>query len=458
MSLADDLLVAQSLRSSLATHGAPQTVLFDCDQLITNLTPMSLQNDLATAQALQTSLTNHGAPAKVLTDASQLVSDLQAQINPPSGPSFYSSPSGSDSNPGTLALPFKTIAKGLTKLTPGATLYLRAGTYAETISDSIPSGSSWSSPVTVASYPGETAIIEPSSASIVISIQTRSYIILQNLVVDGTHVFSGGDAIKITYSSSTTFAHHIRVTGCEVRNTPGQGILITKGSTTAGVDYNEVLGCYIHDNGVAGSNQYHGIYAETNHNLIQGNDISGNVAYQIQLYASSGTPGSTTYCSYNTVTRNKLRGSKIRSGIVLGSGTGNLISNNLVYGNSDGGVYLNYGCAGTMIENNTVYGNSGSGGTAGIEIDSATGTIVRNNISYNNHTDYHDIGTGTVQDHNLLSVDPKFVNAAGNDYHIQSTSPAKNAGVTLSAVPTDFDGLTRPQSTAYCIGAYEDGA
>ena len=34
-------------------------------------------------------------------------------------------------------------------------------------------------------------------------------------------------------------------------------------------------------------------------------------------------------------------------------------------------------------------------------------------------------------------------------------SPAINAGVTLSTVTTDFDGVSRPQGGVYDIGAYE---
>jgi len=54
-----------------------------------------------------------------------------------------------------------------------------------------------------------------------------------------------------------------------------------------------------------------------------------------------------------------------------------------------------------------------------------------------------------------LSQDPLFVNAAGNDYHVQSTSPAINRGTTLTQVTTDLDGVTRPQGAGYDLGAYE---
>ncbi len=48
-----------------------------------------------------------------------------------------------------------------------------------------------------------------------------------------------------------------------------------------------------------------------------------------------------------------------------------------------------------------------------------------------------------------------FVNAAANDYHLVSTSPAVNYGVAVAAVPTDRDGLARPQGAVFDAGAYE---
>src|ERR1035437_7497738 len=42
---------------------------------------------------------------------------------------YYVSPSGSDSNPGTLASPFLTIQKGVGSVSPGDTIIVRDGTY-----------------------------------------------------------------------------------------------------------------------------------------------------------------------------------------------------------------------------------------------------------------------------------------------------------------------------------------
>src|SRR5262249_14245270 len=47
--------------------------------------------------------------------------------------SYYVAPNGLDSNPGTLEKPFQTVQKAAIVATAGDTVYLRAGTYRETI-------------------------------------------------------------------------------------------------------------------------------------------------------------------------------------------------------------------------------------------------------------------------------------------------------------------------------------
>src|SRR5439155_10110012 len=140
--------------------------------------------------------------------------------------------------------------------------------------------------------------------------------------------------------------------GCEMRNDPdGQGVLISKGSTSAAVDYNQILNCSIHNNGGT-SNFDHAIYSETNYNTFSGNRIYNNGGYGIHIYSSSASTGSTTHCSHNVVSGNIVYGQKSRSGIVVAYGTANQVYNNLVYGNSDGGIYT-YGTTNIQILNNT---------------------------------------------------------------------------------------------------------
>jgi hypothetical protein len=70
---------------------------------------------------------------------------------------FYVSPTGNDHNPGSLGQPFRTIAHATAQLYPGETLYLRGGTYRETLAMS-QSGRS-GAPITITAYQNEQVTI-----------------------------------------------------------------------------------------------------------------------------------------------------------------------------------------------------------------------------------------------------------------------------------------------------------
>src|SRR5687767_3402300 len=77
---------------------------------------------------------------------------------------YFVATNGSDTNPGTEAQPFRTIKKGVQKLVPGATLFIKSGTYVEALETNyvtIPSGTSWAAPVTIAAAPGAQVILQP---------------------------------------------------------------------------------------------------------------------------------------------------------------------------------------------------------------------------------------------------------------------------------------------------------
>ena len=82
------------------------------------------------------------------------------------------------------------------------------------------------------------------------------------------------------------------------------------------------------------------------------------------------------------------------------------------------------------------------------------------------HNLWFGVGAGPVQTANNLNVDPLFVNRSSGDLHLSSSSPAKDAGLTV--VPSnpffpnpgtnqvrDKDGTLRPQGNAFDLGAYE---
>jgi len=71
---------------------------------------------------------------------------------------FVDATRGDDGNAGTEPAPWKTLAYALRRLQPGDTLYLRGGTYYEKAS--LTRSGTAEAPITIASFPGEVAVID----------------------------------------------------------------------------------------------------------------------------------------------------------------------------------------------------------------------------------------------------------------------------------------------------------
>jgi parallel beta-helix repeat protein len=347
---------------------------------------------------------------------------------------YYVSPGGNDSNPGTRALPFRTISKGLSMVKAGNTLYLIGGSYSEGINSrtaTIPCGSSWTNAVKIAADPGSVPVLAATSSDVINLV--HSYI--QYLIIDGLVI----DASKVGFGISLkNGAHHVRFQNVTVRNAINSGVLVGYGSGVT--SYNEFIRMKIHDNG--GDKWDHGIYMSTGNNLIEECEIFNNSGYGVHLY--NGYAG-------ETLNGNVIRGNRIHHngvwGIIMGGGNNHAAYNNLLWANAMGGIWVAYKKpVGTKIYNNTIVG-----GSAAISIASdSSDAIIQNNIAYK----IINQGSRTVLSNNY-SGDPLFVNLAAGNYQLRIGSPAIDAGISVSIVKTDMNGVPRPKGVKYDIGAYE---
>ncbi len=246
-------------------------------------------------------------------------------------------------------------------------------------------------------------------------------------------------------------------------------------------------------NGVCSDNDVHdnvsnyaangGIYVDGGwNNIIERNILHGNV-YGIEVGCEKNPNGAGT--TQNNIVRD------------------NLIYNNLATGIEFGGY--NYPHTGTVINcsflNNTCYHND-TGDSIGSEMDisHAENCTVRNNIfyansgkflysigvdsSYHNHFDYNSWYNGgtaakakfkingttikgfskyknqTLEDEHSVYSDPLFV-IAGQDFHLQSTSPCVDAGDPAFVAGNgekDLDYHKRIYNSRVDIGCYEFGS
>jgi len=153
-----------------------------------------------------------------------------------------------------------------------------------------------------------------------------------------------------------------------------------------------------------------------------------------------------------------LDGSFDNNTIIMNSGTGVLnfsanninVRNNIFYGAGSGFSYMQF----------RQYGSSGTG-------DPINSHVINNNLYYsvtgNNSWNWGGSSFSTIsawrsgssQDAQGLQGNPLFTNVT-SDWELQSTSPAINAGATLSYFSTDFNGSAR--TGTWDIGAYEFGS
>jgi hypothetical protein len=239
----------------------------------------------------------------------------------------------------------------------------------------------------------------------------------------------------------------------EVKNVSNTGIGVG-GSDHSGSNI-WITRTKVHDYNGTPSNQFHCWYVEGSQNIIEYSQCyNWTGGYGIHNYAEGG-PASNNIYRYNWIYNVGNTVSTV-FGLILTVGDNNQAYYNLITNNANG-VDIGSG-TGNMVYNNTIVG-TGVGTSCGtgtfcynaVEIEaSAVNAVFKNNIIYNNRINVlHNNGTGGAISNNLFT-DPSFINAAGNNFNLQSGSSAIDTGTSNIA-----SGITVGTDD---IGALEYGA
>ncbi len=370
------------------------------------------------ANSTQTITATSAADSTAKATASVSITTSTASNN------YYVATNGSDSNDGSACHPWATVQHAANVAQPGWTINILPGTYnqgsAELMSNNggTFTGSGCSSRVTFkgnydpASKTWNSKIVTSNPA---IWELTGACIDVIGLDVSSTQSGTVGVGIKLSGNGDRVIGNHIH----SVNN--GSCVM---GSQQA--NYLEADGNLINRCGATGLD--HGVYFGTAHDVASNNLIYDVTGYCIQFYASLN-PGMLVY---DTISNNT--GFGCHSGMVL---------------NNDGGG-VNY----ATVTNNIFRDGVGSNTYGMCIYNFGSNMTVSNNIIDN----FSYLTDGGFPSSMISYVDPKFVNYQINgtgDYHLQSSSPAVDAGTSAGAPKTDFDGYARPYGSAVDIGAYE---
>ncbi|MGZ3770151.1 MAG: choice-of-anchor Q domain-containing protein [Bdellovibrio sp.] len=384
---------------------------------------------------------------------------------------YFVSTSGSDSNPGTQSLPWKTIGKANAVMIAGDTALISAGSYGEQITTS-QSGIAGSK----ITFKAQGLVTVTGGFTIRSSyITIDGFTLTSDMEVSGSncevlnnHFVNARIFMPQDNSNCLLKGNHIESSS----NWGGDWVAFDLGGSNHIVEDNEIgpshdtdafrpFGVghiirrnYIHDITLSpGSSAHMDVFqvfadnGEIAHDIVIENNRIINSGQQICMTSADGLTGIHDFDVRNNLFVN------VASQANVGIPNFRFYNNTVINSGTTNGfiLYLYSGWysdpSHARILNNIFIGNASP-----YAISAGTDVV----------TDYNFIATSTygvfpgVSDpHSINGGDPKFVNAAAYDYRLQSTSPAIDQGTAIAGFNYDAIGVLRPSGAGYDMGAYE---
>jgi hypothetical protein len=343
--------------------------------------------------------------------------ELPPPLAPSTGATFHVATTGSDSDPGSAAQPWRTVQKALDALRPSQRAVVHAGTYDQALD--LDRACAAGQPCTVEAAVGEARPVLRATDDHVLRVNEEgAYWRFRGFTFRDANITSGGLV--------DLYGHHLELSGNELTASGDQDFYLDEAS-----HHVQLLGNHMHHSGLGRTHQSHGAYVQGDDHLVANNLIHDHpYGFGIQVYDK----GLRSIVVNNTITHNA------HSGIVVGGGggvSGVIVRNNILAYNEDQGLSWDSTCpdgsAGTTeADHNVIFGNAN--GAIDDQDCPATSTAGGNRIS-----------------------DPLFASAGGRNFHLNASSPAFDYALPEWAPAADHDGNARPQGGDPDAGAYEGG-
>lgn len=418
---------------------------------------------------------------------------------------YYISPQGSDSNPGTFSQPFRSFSHSLSALKPGDTLLIQPGTYTQSLN--IKLNGTPSNYITIKNASSQKPIITAQGQNRIPVVVNGSYINIQGIEATDT----GGETMCVDLGGHHINSKNFIVHQCGGHGTyvDGQNILVQNHeihhtnllnvSRQSSSGWGSALKLRVGaenitlKNNIVYQNYGEGIAATRSKNaLIQNNLAYDNFAVNIYIDNAINTTvdRNFTYCTSDT-SFNYLDGAK-PSAIAIGeenySGWGAQLSNltitNNLIGFCERGIVAwqaevpGAGLDGALIAHNTLWGSRNTAISFDPSTSKTRNVKIYNNIIHqpNNKLAWFGTSQGITADYNFwvnsaftdsiakgihdLTGNPRFATTPNttnlNSFRLSSSSPAIGSALPLNTVTTDYFNYQRDNSPD--MGALEFSA
>jgi Right handed beta helix region len=367
------------------------------------------------------------------------------------------------------------IATALSKVTGGGDqVLIRGGDYDESLTNPLANGVagySWADPIRIAAYEGEPVWLRPTYGNAVMHFWVNNqFVEIDGVNMDATRGITFGGFIVEMWAEG--WPRFFRVKNLEIigptngipneTTNAGSGVLITglnAGDGESNSGHYEFQNITIHGGGDLPGDYSYGFYCNVADTLIEHCHIY-DMSYQgIQIYSGHASVPSRCIVR-NNIIHGMTRGVGHR-GITISRGTAIQCYNNIIYDivmddSQDAGAIDLYDAHDAIICNNTIYNVRGPYACAIYNESNSPGSKVANNVAMgiDGGKYYFNNSGGNLTHSNNFGGDARFVNAAAGDFHLLADSPCINAGLAIP-IAADADGVSRPQGSAFCQGAYE---
>lgn len=272
---------------------------------------------------------------------------------------YYVSPSGDDTNTGSYDSPWRTLEKAANMAIAGDTIWIRAGTYYETLS---PGHSGFSDAyITFQNFASETVVIDADGRNHGIILWSKSFIRISGFDVKNAL----SDAVFIGHSDDSESKNNI-IEKLSIHDCPTDTGIAVFG-TNNHILNNTISGCrygiYFSGNSQNISNNEifncskSGIAPIGNYNVIQHNHIHHNAEYGISTWLGSSQTLNDLTIQFNIIYDNGQQDIHLN-----GDGPGEKPNNIFVYNNTilnasaDNGICVYGECHHLKVKNNIISG------------------------------------------------------------------------------------------------------